>query len=88
VTKIAYNSCFGGFGLSHAATMRYAELKGLKIYPFIDVRLRDGGDRLSIDDPRRYKLAEDQEASEAFIVHYCTTPTFSNDTYWSSYDLG
>lgn len=29
MTKIVYNACFGGFGLSEAAVRRYAELKGL-----------------------------------------------------------
>ena len=27
-TKIVYNRCYGGFGLSHAALRRYAELAG------------------------------------------------------------
>jgi hypothetical protein len=31
MTKIAYNTCYGGFGLSDAAIMRYAELKGIKL---------------------------------------------------------
>ncbi len=33
MTKIVYNACYGGFGLSHAAVMRYAEIKGLTVYP-------------------------------------------------------
>lgn len=28
MTKIVYNACFGGFGLSEAGMRRYAELKG------------------------------------------------------------
>lgn len=31
MTKIAYNARYGGFGLSHAALMRYAELKGITL---------------------------------------------------------
>lgn len=31
--KVVYNTCFGGFGLSHEAMMRYAELKGIPVYP-------------------------------------------------------
>lgn len=31
--KIAINNCFGGFGLSDEAMMRYAELKGMTLYP-------------------------------------------------------
>ena len=31
--KIVINACHGGFGLSEKAVMRYAELKGLTVYP-------------------------------------------------------
>jgi hypothetical protein len=29
--KIVINSCYGGFGLSHAAIVRYGEIKGLNL---------------------------------------------------------
>lgn len=32
MTKIVYNACYGGFSLSHEATMRYAEIKGITLY--------------------------------------------------------
>ena len=32
MTKIVYNACYGGFGLSHEAKMRYAKLKGMTLY--------------------------------------------------------
>ena len=31
--KVVINACYGGFGLSEKAVMRYAELKGLTLYP-------------------------------------------------------
>jgi hypothetical protein len=31
--KIIINNCFGGFGLSHEAVMRYFEIKGITVYP-------------------------------------------------------
>lgn len=31
--KVVINNCHGGFGLSEKAVIRYAELKGIKIYP-------------------------------------------------------
>jgi hypothetical protein len=31
--KIVINNCFGGFDLSEKAVMRYAEIKGIKLYP-------------------------------------------------------
>jgi len=34
VTKVVYNNCFGGFGLSEKAKKRFLELKGLD-YPYI-----------------------------------------------------
>jgi hypothetical protein len=33
MTKIVYNACYGGFGLSHEGMMRYAEIKGITLYP-------------------------------------------------------
>jgi hypothetical protein len=33
VTKVAYNACSGGFSLSHEAHLRYAEIKGIKLWP-------------------------------------------------------
>ncbi len=33
MTKIVVNRCFGGFGLSEAAMLRYAEIKGITLYP-------------------------------------------------------
>lgn len=36
--KIAYNACYGGFGLSEAAIIRYAELRGLRVWPEKDPR--------------------------------------------------
>jgi len=32
MTKIVYNACYGGFSVSHAAVMRYAEIKGITLY--------------------------------------------------------
>ena len=55
MTKIVYNACFGGFGLSQAAMRRYAEIKGLSVgeehgYGYI---VTAEGKRMSDDDIRR-----------------------------------
>ena len=34
--KILINTCYGGYGLSHAAMLRYAELRGLTVYPNLE----------------------------------------------------
>jgi hypothetical protein len=34
--KVVINARFGGFGLSHKATMRYANLSGFTLYPYYD----------------------------------------------------
>jgi hypothetical protein len=31
--KVVINRCYGGFGLSHEAVMRYFEIKGITVYP-------------------------------------------------------
>ena len=33
--RLVLNKCYGGFGLSRKAIMRYAEIKGIKLYPWI-----------------------------------------------------
>lgn len=32
MTKVVINTCFGGFGLSHDAIMKWSEYSGIKIY--------------------------------------------------------
>lgn len=60
MTKVAYNACFGGFGLSDQAILRLAELKGINIKKgsdsrsFLSVFYRDG-----IEDNDHYVSEED-----------------------------
>lgn len=82
MAKVVYNACFGGFSLSHAAIMRYAEIKGLKLYPFVDERDTSGRVTLS-----KQRAATKADIEKAFCVHYCTTPEYSNDTYWTGRDM-
>lgn len=80
--KVVYNNCFGGFSLSHEGIMLYAKIKGLSLYAFVDERDKDG--RLSL---RKQKAATKADITAAFCVHYCTTPEYSSDSYWSGYDI-
>ncbi len=60
--EIVINKCYGGFGLSHKAVMKYAELKGLTLYPWIDdISKRAYGDKATLDNP-------------SFGIHYTLVP--------------
>jgi len=60
--EIAINDQFGGFSLSHEAVMRYAELKGMKLYPWIDdISKKVYGDKATLDNP-------------SVCIHYTTVP--------------
>lgn len=50
--KIVINDCYGGFSLSHEAIMRYAELKGITLHPWIDdIFKKVYGDRATLSNP-------------------------------------
>jgi len=64
VTKIVYNDCYGGFGLSDKAVARYWELKGLPVHDaFTRYDLED--DRA---DPVLVQVVEElgQDAGDVF----------------------
>lgn len=78
--KIVINVCYGGFGLSHEAVMRYAELKGFKLYPFVEKK--DGFEKY-----RPYVKGE-----KAFLIHYSKKPLLKNgscddSTYFSESNI-
>jgi hypothetical protein len=67
--KIVINDCYGGFGLSYEGVMRYAELKGIKLYSEIKSSLctyyltsledrivydRETFNKLSLDERKEY----------------------------------
>lgn len=41
MTKIVFNACYGGFGLSEAAILRYAEITGAKGISVYDIDRTD-----------------------------------------------
>lgn len=76
--KIVINACYGGFGLSHKAVMRYAEIKGIKLYPVIDdVQKEIYGDEATFDN------------KEIYCGYYTKPPTDDNDDeyYWPGRDI-
>lgn len=81
--EVVINDCYGGFGLSHKAMMRYAKLKKIKLYPYIADR-EDG--RLTLDFFIPYTGQED-----AFVIHYLKSPLkngkWGKRKSLSSYDI-
>lgn len=67
MTKVVINACFGGFGLSHAAVMRYAELAGIKLLAFVN-------DRSSGASIMGCPLVPYDGSEEAFYISYSTAP--------------
>jgi hypothetical protein len=84
MTKIVYNGNYGGFGLSDAAIMRYAEIKGITLYPF-------AGERETIThhylcEPEEYEriLAEERlNPDDGGLMRYAR----SNAMYFSDGDI-
>ena len=74
--KVVINSCFGGFSLSHAAVLRYAELKGITLYSFVSV-----SGSFSKTEP--YNGQEPPFG----MIHYYTTPEEESDSYFSDRDI-
>jgi hypothetical protein len=77
--KVVINVKFGGFGLSHKGVMRYAELKGIKLYPFIDdISRKVYGDEATVDNP-------------SMLIHYSTQSVRNekelNAHYFSDRDI-
>ena len=67
--KVVKNVCYGGFRLSHAAVMRYAELTGLALYPFIDDR-----ENLRANPHPWYGKTKPILG----LIHYCTKKKYSD----------
>ena len=76
--KIVINKCYGGFSLSHKAIMRYAELKGITLYPEIDEITIRVAKELGNSPPT---------FDNAYMVHYHTKEDMHEENYWSDYDI-
>lgn len=74
--KIVVNKCFGGFSLSHAGVMAYAEKAGIKLYAFVDKR--DDRGYLEFGSFTEYDGSKD---AGAFGIHYATKPLDENGKY-------
>ena len=61
--KIVINNCIGGFGLSNEAMIMYAELKGIKIYPYVSHYE---------DDVEIFTPYDPSSTEYYFCIHYAT----------------
>ena len=78
--EVVINTCYGGFDLSYEAVMRYAELKGIKLYAFGD------------DLENHTYVSYNGKGKKPFCLHYRTKPlTFKDEDisigYFSASDL-
>lgn len=76
IRKVVINACFGGFGLSEAAMLRYAEIKGFRLWP---VR----ADRLSITT--YWKVPPEQQPAP-LPDDWRSTPKEVSDAYNAAYE--
>lgn len=89
--KVVINACYGGFDLSHKAVMRYAEIKGIELYGYVNSRKKDG--HIDFD---KHVAVDKGDNSDHWCVHYRTKKLASpndrkgmneNQCYWSHRDL-
>ncbi len=81
MTKIVYNSCYGGFGLSDEAIMRYAEIKGITLYPSVG---KFGLTHYYLCPPDEYERILAEENSEPVGPGRYSQ---SNELYFSDRDI-
>jgi hypothetical protein len=85
--SIVINRCFGGFGLSYAAVMHYAKLKGIKLYAS-QLRRKPDGSLVGLD----YYVPWDGQGDPPFVVLYSRSPLTKTGrirakSHWSVSDL-
>lgn len=81
MTKIVYNCCYGGFGLSDVAIMRYAEIKGITLYSSVS---EFGSTSYYLCAPEEYeRIRAEERANPADPVRYAR----SNAMYFSDRDI-
>ena len=77
MTKIVYNACYGGYSLSREAMMRYAEIKGITLYP----RMTYGVAQYFLCPPEEYDRIHAEES--ASFTAYADRYKRSNELYFS-----
>lgn len=82
--KVVVNCRHGGFGLSHEACLRYAELSGFTLYPFVAARDKEGGIIWN-----SYVPYADQKTNDN--IYYSKAPlvngNYEDSAYWDDRNL-
>lgn len=96
--EIVINNCFGGFGLSYEGVMKYAELKGIKLYAFVEKRplanwedpekiVRD----IDYHNPKFKAYNKTENNEKILLIHYSTKPLkngeYEKGSYFSDKDI-
>lgn len=90
--KVVINRCHGGFSLSHEGIMRYAEIAGIELYPYIDEWVRERkGDDYTVEDAlaggdRLFSGISYSRVPEE--TYFAGTDEQRNEWYFYSRDIG
>ena len=85
--KIVINTCFGGFGLSHKAVMRYAEIKGISLYPWIDAITRKIYGAEAVVGSNKLLTCYSTVPLDGLPLNKEGEPVLPRDAYWSYRDI-
>jgi len=72
--KVVINRCYGGFGLSIKAILRYAEIKGITLHPFTEVG------EIGILS-QKYKACDPFSVKSLLGPHFSTMPLTADGKY-------
>lgn len=83
--SVVINRCFGGFGLSYKASLRYAELAGCKLYAFVTGRDKKGNYDFNCNCMEPY--SEEIGGDVLMSIHYFIEETPTNKSSWSDHNI-
>lgn len=89
--KIVINKCFGGFGLSPEAVLKYAQLEGFDLFAYINSRTQKGA--LSFNTYEKVNPLSNKESD--LFIHWlkkdmgatCSGKQINSNNYFSERDI-
>jgi len=79
--EIVINRCWGRFNLSHEAIMLYAKLSGFKLYPFVEIREKEGKKWSPTTDKYRPYVNELSKDNPYDLIFYTKKPLNKDGSY-------